>query len=432
MPTSYADPLRPTAFDLLGTSLVIWKSGASWSTADDACPHRLAPLSTARVEEDGTLRCRFHGWRFDADGACVEIPNADAKTSSKLCNTEKTSAGTYPTLDVGGLLWVWPTAGDFAAAANGPQPAIDASAPPKDWIMTVSPISYESMVENAMDPSHAPFLHEGTFAASDFTPMDRYNVAEKPCKSGFTVAHGGYSTKNVGMEATRAFSAPAYVNVTYDKTDGKRQMFDLYFTPATAFSTRVITNIGLPTPPKWAPEWVFDAAHSFFFTSDALWRFNDQDRYMMMGQDRNNVKFEQLAMTTSDVGVATFRNWLSNCAAPLAFEPQLNPQPWTEASSRWHGHTKHSPQCRRTLARLDVATMVFGRGALASALVALALAAAGRAANGVAPLAVAVASYGAARWADRIRRAFFGREPEAWLTKVFTTKSSAVTSTRAR
>ena len=420
MPASYADVERPNAFELLGLRLVLWKSGAEWATVANACPHRLAPLSTARVEADGTLRCRFHGWKFDSKGTCVEVPNADKETADKLCGADHTTAESYPTTEAGGLLWVWPTVGAFDAAASV-KPAIDAGRA-QSWVMTVPPVSYESMVENALDPSHAPFLHEGTFAASEFVPMDRYEIAEEPSASGFSMHHGGYTTKNVGMNATRLFTAPSFVNVTYDLASGTRQNFDLYFSPATPFSTRVMTAIPLPAPPAWAPRWVGDAVHSFFFTSDALWRFSDQDRLVMMNQDLRNPSTKQAAydvQTPSDRGVATFRSWLKDCAQPLTFSPSTSLLNFDEASSRWHVHVKHSPQCRRTLARVDIATMLFGRSAFASALSAFILAATGRAARGVAPLALALASYGAARWLDRIRRAFFGREPALWREKVY-------------
>ncbi|MCU1458239.1 MAG: Rieske (2Fe-2S) domain protein [Actinomycetia bacterium] len=39
----------------------------------DRCPHRLAPLSAGHVDGDA-LRCGYHGWCFDAAGACAEIP----------------------------------------------------------------------------------------------------------------------------------------------------------------------------------------------------------------------------------------------------------------------------------------------------------------------------------------------------------------------
>ncbi len=38
------------------------------------CPHRGASLFFGRNEEAG-LRCVYHGWKFDASGACVDMPN---------------------------------------------------------------------------------------------------------------------------------------------------------------------------------------------------------------------------------------------------------------------------------------------------------------------------------------------------------------------
>src|SRR4051794_34502369 len=38
------------------------------------CPHRLVPLAAGSVA-DGRLRCPAHGWRFDGEGRCVEIPS---------------------------------------------------------------------------------------------------------------------------------------------------------------------------------------------------------------------------------------------------------------------------------------------------------------------------------------------------------------------
>jgi phenylpropionate dioxygenase-like ring-hydroxylating dioxygenase large terminal subunit len=38
------------------------------------CPHRLVPLAAAAVVE-GTVQCRYHGWRFDGEGRCVDIPS---------------------------------------------------------------------------------------------------------------------------------------------------------------------------------------------------------------------------------------------------------------------------------------------------------------------------------------------------------------------
>ena len=38
-----------------------------------ACPHRGTDLAFGRLE-DGGLRCAFHGWLFDVEGQCLEMP----------------------------------------------------------------------------------------------------------------------------------------------------------------------------------------------------------------------------------------------------------------------------------------------------------------------------------------------------------------------
>jgi nitrite reductase/ring-hydroxylating ferredoxin subunit len=50
------------------------RPGGEVSAFPARCPHRLVPLSGASVA-DGRLECPNHGWRFDADGRCVDIPS---------------------------------------------------------------------------------------------------------------------------------------------------------------------------------------------------------------------------------------------------------------------------------------------------------------------------------------------------------------------
>ena len=65
-------PLK--AVRLLGQDLVLFRDGAGrWGLLDRDCPHRGADLKFARHEPDG-IRCPFHGWKFAADGRCLETP----------------------------------------------------------------------------------------------------------------------------------------------------------------------------------------------------------------------------------------------------------------------------------------------------------------------------------------------------------------------
>src|SRR3954466_2164394 len=50
------------------------RPGGEVSAFPSRCPHRLVPLVAATVT-DGRLQCPYHGWRFDAEGRCVDIPS---------------------------------------------------------------------------------------------------------------------------------------------------------------------------------------------------------------------------------------------------------------------------------------------------------------------------------------------------------------------
>jgi phenylpropionate dioxygenase-like ring-hydroxylating dioxygenase large terminal subunit len=65
--------LEPVAVRLAGQGWALAQFGGDVAAFADACPHRRARLSAGHIS-DGTLQCMYHGWRFAADGRCVEIP----------------------------------------------------------------------------------------------------------------------------------------------------------------------------------------------------------------------------------------------------------------------------------------------------------------------------------------------------------------------
>ena len=51
-----------------------------------------------RIEpSDGTLMCSYHGWRFQGDGRCSDIPQAlDAKANATACASQRSCATARP------------------------------------------------------------------------------------------------------------------------------------------------------------------------------------------------------------------------------------------------------------------------------------------------------------------------------------------------
>ena len=73
----------PVRVRLLGEDLVAFRNTEGRiGLLDEFCPHRRASLFLGRNEECG-LRCVYHGWKFDADGKCVDLPSEPEDSTLK-------------------------------------------------------------------------------------------------------------------------------------------------------------------------------------------------------------------------------------------------------------------------------------------------------------------------------------------------------------
>jgi phenylpropionate dioxygenase-like ring-hydroxylating dioxygenase large terminal subunit len=64
----------PVGADGQAYVVVRLRPGGEVSAFPSRCPHRLVPLAAGSVV-DGRLQCPAHGWRFDGEGRCVDIPS---------------------------------------------------------------------------------------------------------------------------------------------------------------------------------------------------------------------------------------------------------------------------------------------------------------------------------------------------------------------
>src|SRR5438132_9283703 len=89
-----------------GCSAKIWwpfrDTGGKVALITEACPHRGTSLFLGRNEEYG-LRCVYHGWKFDVEGNCVDMPSEPTDSNFK----QKIRAKCYPALERGGLIWTY-------------------------------------------------------------------------------------------------------------------------------------------------------------------------------------------------------------------------------------------------------------------------------------------------------------------------------------
>lgn len=145
----------PVRVRLLGEDLVAFRdSSGRVGLLDAYCPHRRAELYFGRNEQAG-LRCIYHGWKFDVDGRCIDVPGED--NGDELA--QRLSVAAYPTVEQGGVVWAWMGPGDERPAP----PEFDFCRVPADHVHVgkcLMKCNYLQALEGSIDYSHISFLHQ--------------------------------------------------------------------------------------------------------------------------------------------------------------------------------------------------------------------------------------------------------------------------------
>ena len=127
---------------------------------NDRCPHRGALLSKGRREGD-SVRCMYHGIKYDASGKCVQIPGQEMIPP-------KLRVRSYPIVESGHFVWIW--MGDPAKA----DPALIIDFPylrDPQWKGIPAYLHYDAnyvlIVDNLSDFAHLAFVHTKTLGGSE-------------------------------------------------------------------------------------------------------------------------------------------------------------------------------------------------------------------------------------------------------------------------
>ncbi|MBU0557239.1 MAG: aromatic ring-hydroxylating dioxygenase subunit alpha [Alphaproteobacteria bacterium] len=141
---------------IMGENLVLYKDlSGNFGLMDRHCPHRRADMACGMVEPDG-LRCSYHGWMFNAQGACTEQPFEDTANPQGRYK-DKVTIKAYPVRAHAGLLWAY----------MGPLPAPELPDwEPFSWkngfrqiVISELPCNWLQGQENSMDPIHFEWMH---------------------------------------------------------------------------------------------------------------------------------------------------------------------------------------------------------------------------------------------------------------------------------
>jgi phenylpropionate dioxygenase-like ring-hydroxylating dioxygenase large terminal subunit len=144
----------PQRVRLLGEDLLAFRaSSGKPGLIGENCPHRGASLYFGR-NENGGLACIYHGWRFDVNGACIDMPSEPESSNFH----DKVHAVSYPLVEKARFIWTYMGAKDVPP----PLPALEWLDLPEDQIVANKRVQYTNWVqgmEGDLDQSHLSFTH---------------------------------------------------------------------------------------------------------------------------------------------------------------------------------------------------------------------------------------------------------------------------------
>ncbi|KAM7280100.1 hypothetical protein ACFE04_007234 [Oxalis oulophora] len=382
MPLCDLDKRRPHAKKVIGLDVVVWwdRNENEWKVFDDACPHRLAPLSEGRIDQWGRLQCVYHGWCFNGEGNCKFIPQAPpdgppVHTSKKAC------VAAYPTVVHHDILWFWPNSDpkykDILEKEKPPfMPELEDPSFTRLMGNREIPYGYEILIENLMDPAHVPYAHYGIMQMRQ--PEEKADreggkplnmTVEKIDKDGFISKSDTGRSKFFAPNIFYSYTEPMEDQVngaaapgTKSSSSKQRRMALIFMcVPVSPGNSRLIwvfpRNFGVWLD-KVVPRWIFHIGQNLILDSDLYLLHVEERKIKEIGPA--NWQKACYVPTKSDAKVVGFRRWLNKYASGHVdwkgkFTGELLPTPPREQlMDRYWSHVVNCRSCSKACKVLNV------------------------------------------------------------------------------
>ncbi len=330
----------PRLVRVLGENLILFRdTSGRYGLLHRHCAHRQASLEYGKCEAKG-LRCCYHGWLFDVDGALLEAPAEP--TDSPIFDKVRQPA--YPVRICNGLIFAY-----LGPPETTPEFPVYDTFDLEDTVRVPYafdyPCNWLQIIENAMDPVHSVFLHARVNGPSFTQAWGEFSIKRYyEDDTGFFYSNGRRVGDHVWVRMHHVIvpnmaQAGAVLSMTGDEPRYfGRPVFTRWVVPVDNENTRVIAwaNFG-PRSDAAKPEWmtpqsleIIEGAEPRTRSRDeAIRKPGDYEAFVSMGPITRHAK-EHLA--TSDKGVALFRRRLRNDIALVenGGEParRRDPQPW--------------------------------------------------------------------------------------------------------
>jgi phenylpropionate dioxygenase-like ring-hydroxylating dioxygenase large terminal subunit len=236
-------PDKPEKAKVLGVNLVAFRdSRGNARVLSDTCVHRGGSLGgpwelgkNPRIVDDCVV-CPYHGWEFNGEGECVNIPSIGY--GKKPPPRAKVDA--YPVQEKYGIVFAF--LGDLPENERPPLLQIEEYEDQKWRANSVLVLEvdyyYERSIENGLDPAHNEFVHptHGFMAINRETYSVRdYDVENYP--------------QGWGMWFLHRFEAPGLKDKTWQ--DARTQAGELYAGSGTHGPNTMITEINVGNNQKF-------------------------------------------------------------------------------------------------------------------------------------------------------------------------------------
>jgi 5,5'-dehydrodivanillate O-demethylase oxygenase subunit len=164
-------PGRPVPLRIMGEDFTLYRGeSGEVHLVEPRCPHRGTQLSSGWVEGDA-LRCFYHGWKFGADGRCIEQPAEESAFAHRI------RIRTWPTREYLGLVFAY--FGESTAPEFPTYPTFERFNGLVEIDSYLRECNYFQNVENSLDMSHVGFVHGDNRAAFDGIGLGRALDAEE-------------------------------------------------------------------------------------------------------------------------------------------------------------------------------------------------------------------------------------------------------------
>lgn len=144
----------PVRVRLLSEPLLAFRdSEGRYGLISEFCAHRGVSLWFGRNEEGG-IRCAYHGWKYDVTGQCIDVPSEPA--GKGICRRIRLKA--YPLVRQGDVLWTYMGPPE----KRPPPPEFEFSLVPGEQSFTSKrwqECNWLQAMEGGIDSSHVSWLH---------------------------------------------------------------------------------------------------------------------------------------------------------------------------------------------------------------------------------------------------------------------------------